>query len=298
MLEFLSTIFRHIPQEDWERACNQGRLRKRHIPRAGRSSEVESSTPVGSDEIVRAGAQYFHVLPAAAEPDVNADIRIVHEDEAILVVHKPAPLPMHPCGRFNRNTLQYILSQLYLPQSPRPAHRLDANTTGLVLFSRTRHFARILQTQFDSSRGGGIEKRYLARVQGHPTTDQFRCDLPIQEDPGELGSRKVDLLEGVAAQTEFRVLARSPDGTSLLEAVPITGRTNQIRVHLWHLGFPICGDLTYRPGHQLGDLQTAPLSSPPLCLFAQRISLTHPLTRERVVYEADSPSWCELNEFQ
>ncbi|WP_010588476.1 sulfurtransferase [Schlesneria paludicola] len=293
MLDFLSTIFSHIPADDWKRACDEGRLRKRHVPRQGRTLEDESSTPVAGDAIVRAGAQYFHVQPAAPEPDVNAEIRIVHEDEAILVVHKPAPLPMHPCGRFNRNTLQHILGKLYHPQSPRPAHRLDANTTGLVLFSRTRHFARILQAQFDPNQGGGIEKRYLARVQGHPPHDQFHCDLPIQDEASELGSRAIDFEHGLPARTEFRVLDRYPDGTSLLEAVPITGRTNQIRVHLWHLDYAICGDPTYLPNRRLGEVQTAALGSAPLCLFAHRIALVHPLTRRRVTFEAPPPSWCE-----
>jgi 23S rRNA-/tRNA-specific pseudouridylate synthase len=106
-----------------------------------------------------------------------------------------------------------------------------------------------------------------------------------------MGSRVVDPTSGQAARTEFRVLERLPDGTTLLEARPLTGRTNQIRVHLWHLGFPVCGDPAYRPGGTLGDSQTLTLDAPPLCLHASSITFTHPLTRERVQFTAPMPAW-------
>ena len=73
-------------------------------------------------------------------------MNILYEDDAIVIVNKPAPLPMHPCGRFNRNTLASILNQLYKPQKLRLAHRLDANTTGVVVFSRSKHVARTIQS--------------------------------------------------------------------------------------------------------------------------------------------------------
>jgi UPF0176 protein len=87
------------------------------------------------------------------------------------------------------------------------------------------------------------------------------------------------------------VLQRFADATTLLEARPLTGRTNQIRVHLWHLGFPVCGDPTYWPGGKLGDSQTLTITAPPLCLHASRITLRHPLTRERVQFTAPAPAW-------
>src|SRR6185503_19535585 len=104
--------------------------------------------PVPANDTVRSGERYLHKLEQIVEPKVNPRFQILHEDEALVVLNKPAPLPMHPSGRFNRNTLQYFLNALYYPQKPRPAHRLDANTTGLVLVTRTRHFAARLQPQF------------------------------------------------------------------------------------------------------------------------------------------------------
>lgn len=292
VLDFLCGVLGHIPREDWKAACEQGRIRRRtqhHFP----VSESEQSVPVLPDNIVRAGDRLLHLEPITSEPDVNADIRIVYEDEAILVIHKPAPLPMHPCGRFNRNTLQQILAQVYQPQSPRPAHRLDANTSGLVLFARTRHFAKRLQRQFESGHSDGVEKHYLARIQGHPELDRFSCHLPISSDAGQAGSREIDQENGLPAHTDFRVIKRFQDGTTLIEAVPVTGRTNQIRIHLWSMDHPICGDQTYLPERTLGQMQTLPVDADPLCLFAERIAFSHPVAGKRVEFTAEPPGWCQ-----
>ncbi|QDU28435.1 Ribosomal large subunit pseudouridine synthase A [Anatilimnocola aggregata] len=275
LLDFLCTILKHVPREEWAAIIAAGRVRTR------------LEEPVTSEHIVRAGERYLHLIPATREPDVNPHIEIIHEDEAIVVLNKPAPLPLHPSGRFNRNTLQSILHTVYTPQVPRPAHRLDANTSGIVVFARTRHFAGLLQPQFER---GEVEKVYLARVQGHPPEDNFRCNLPISDSAGELGSRTIDAA-GLAADTEFRVLERFADGTSLLEARPITGRTNQIRVHLWQLGWPICGEQTYLPGGKLGDTQTHAMTDPPLCLHSSRLSFVHPLSRQRLEFTAPAPTW-------
>ena len=136
-----------------------------------------------------------------------------------------------------------------------------------------------------------MKKVYLARVQGHPTEDRFTCTLPISGVAGELGSREIDEENGLPARTNFLVQHRFADGTALLEVRPLTGRTNQIRVHLWQLGWPICSDQVYLPDQQLGDTQTHALHSPPLCLLAQRIEFTHPLTKDVVAFEADFPDW-------
>jgi UPF0176 protein len=76
-----------------------------------------------------------------------------------------------------------------------------------------------------------------------------------------------------------------------LEARPLTGRTNQIRIHLWHLGMPVCGDPVYLANHQWGSTQTLPLEAPPLCLHAWKLSFVHPLSGERVAFEAKPPAW-------
>ena len=277
LLSTLSTIFPQIEPAFWHQ-----RFAEQLLLNSDRQ-------PVTADQRVQAGERYLHRIPSTAEPDVNAAIQILHEDSAILVVNKPAPLPLHPSGRFNRNTLQSILNDVYHPQKLRPVHRLDANTTGVIVFARTRRFAGRLQPQFTT---GQVDKLYLARVQGHPNNDQFTCDAPIGNETTRLGGRAIDS-EGQSAQTEFRVVHRYADGTSLVEARPLTGRTNQIRVHLWHLGLPILGEQTYLPNGQLGETQTHHPNDPPLCLHALWISFDHPLTGERVTFECPPPQWAD-----
>jgi UPF0176 protein len=278
LLQTLCRIVAHVPVSYWEEECARGLL-------VNLKREIISAT-----QIVRAGERYLHKFPDVTEPDVNVRVEILHEDEALIVLNKPAPLPMHAGGRFYRNTLQHILNEAYHPQKPHPAHRLDANTTGIVLVTRTRHFAGKLQPQFAK---GQIKKLYLVRVQGQPPENVFSCDAPISAESGKLGSREVDFESGLEARTEFRVLQKNSDGTTLLEARPLTGRTNQIRIHLWHLGFPVCGDSVYLPGKKTGDTQTLAVGDSPLCLHAWKISFTHPLTKQPVTFIAPPPAWAK-----
>ncbi len=279
LIDFLAGILPHVPREEWVARIAEGRLFDR------------DRKPVGAGHVVSAGDRYFQKLEAIVEPVVNADIRLIHEDEAILVLQKPAPLPVHPCGRFNRNTMQHILAEVYSPQSPRPAHRLDANTSGVMVLSRTRHFAGLLQPQFER---GEVDKVYLARVHGHPAAEEFVCDAPIRATSGDVGSRDVDFEAGMPSRTEFRTLKRYPDGSALVEARPRTGRTNQIRVHLWHLGHAIVGDTVYLQGGEIGDTQTIDADRSPLCLFAQSLTFRHPVTDDKMTFAVEPPEWaCE-----
>ncbi len=275
LIEFLSEVFAHIPREEWLALCDAGRFVD------GDGHVLSASAPL------RGGERCYQVLPGTIEPPIDPSIRIIYEDEAIFVLEKPAPLPMHPCGRFNRNTLQFILTSVYAPQKPRPAHRLDANTTGLVVCTRTRHFAGLLQPQFAA---GKVAKTYLAEVAGHPAEDFFISEAPVSVDPGELGSRSIDEENGLPSRTEFRVLERRATST-LLEVKPLTGRTNQIRAHLWQMGLPICGDPAYRADGKLGDTQTLSPGDPPLHLHAWKLEFQHPVTRQPMAFETPMPPW-------
>ena len=278
LAEALHGVVSHISIEAWRRDCGSGLV-------------VDlSRNPAADSRVVRAGERFFRRYPDVVEPDVNGDIRILHEDAVLIVVNKPAPLPMHAAGRFNRNTLHHILTTAFHPEKPRPAHRLDANTTGVLVLTRTRHFAAKVQPQFAK---GEVRKVYLVRVQGSPATDEFACDAPISAEPGEVGSREIDHEDGLPSRTEFRVLTHNADGTTLLEARPLTGRTNQIRVHLWHLGLPVVGDAVYLPGGKLGDVQTLSVGAPPLCLHSWKITFRHPISRESVTFEAPVPEWAD-----
>jgi RluA family pseudouridine synthase len=275
VLATFRSVVGHMPPGYWEEECRAGNIldSDHHV--------------VDAAHVVHAGDRLLHRLTQTIEPDVNGDVTVLYEDEALIVLNKPAPLPMHPGGRYTRNTLQQILNTVYRPQKPKPAHRLDANTTGVVIVARSRHFAGRLQAQFAA---GSVGKTYLVRVHGHPVPDQFHCDAPIGREALASGTREVDEAEGAAAATQFTVLRRLPDGTSLLEARPLTGRTNQIRIHCAFLGFPVLGDTAYGSGAAM-PRQTLEVGEPALCLHASEITFSHPVSGEAVSFSAAPPDW-------
>lgn len=274
LLDFLDAMGTYLSRDQWRQVCENGRL-------------LCKNETVHPGRTVRAGERYLHHMPATVEPDVNPAIEILHEDDAIVVVNKPAPLPMHPCGRFNRNTLSYLLGQAYHPIRLRPAHRLDADTSGVVIFSKTAKVARRIQPQFEK---GQITKIYWARVQGRPATSRFECHLPLSRIPGSGGVRLPEESGGTAS-TQFEVLHEFEDGTVLLAVEPLTGRTNQIRAHLWSLQLPVVGDAIYLADGKLGTATTLTTSDPPLCLHAASIEFIHPLSDTRTRYDAPAPRW-------
>ncbi|MEM1083830.1 MAG: sulfurtransferase [Verrucomicrobiota bacterium] len=276
LLDALDDLFPFVGRSEWGSRIDEGRILN------------PKDEPAHAETAVKAGEQFVRLIPGTVEPDVASDIKVIDEDDAVIVIQKPAPLPMHACGRFNRNTLEFFLRKAWYPEVPRPAHRLDANTTGLVICARTRQIARRLQPQFAR---GEVEKVYLAKVIGHPGDDELVLDARISSEAGKLGAREIDEEEGLDAVTRVRVLHRHEAGTSLLEVRPETGRTNQIRIHLWQAGFPIVGDPVYLAKGQRGDQQTMDPADPPMCLHASKITFNHPHRDERVAYEASKPAW-------
>ena len=273
VLDFLVGLHPHVPRQAWQDKIDSAAI-------------CYKDQPLAAGFQVRAGMRLDHLQPGTVEPDVNADIELLWEDESIVVVNKPAPLPMHPCGRYQRNTLGWILEQSYYPIRVRIVHRLDANTSGLVVMAKKRRVASLLQDQFLA---GKVSKRYLARVVGQVDWENYECRLPIGRQAGPVGARQIDQ-QGLPALTRFRRLD-SEDESTLVEAEPVTGRTNQIRIHLWSLGYPVLGDPVFLPGGNLGKSQTLGTSDPPLQLHAARLQFTHPESGQELVFEANPPAW-------
>jgi len=276
LLSILESLFPHGDIEAWRAAFAEGRFRDA----AGRPFAAHDSPPVGT--------LVWHHQPATVEPPVATAIRLLHEDDDLIVLEKPAPLPMHPSGRYHKNTLQHFLNHAYAPEKPRPVHRLDANVGGIVLFGRRRAIAGALQQQFKL---GQVEKIYLALVTGHPEQDEFDCRAPITTEPGHRGGRSIDESSGVEALTLFRTLERHPDGRALVEARPVTGRTNQIRIHLAACGHPILGDPLYGGAECLTTgAPTLGTGSAPMCLHAARLTFTHPTNQSPMTFTS-APPW-------
>jgi RluA family pseudouridine synthase len=265
----------HVSRQTWCDWFSQGHIRKRGVP-------------IDPMALVRGGEEFEHVFPDTVEPDVNAKVLIAVEDENLIVIEKPAPLPIHPSGRFERNTLISFLRLVYPGECLKLVHRLDANTSGLVLIARSSEVAAIMARQFQS---GTAKKRYLVRCHGIPGRREFTCDAPISSRRGEGGTRDVDPIGGKHARTEFRVIKSLDDETTLLEAKPITGRTNQIRIHLWSIGHPVLGDPSYLPKKKIAAWQTLGTEDPPMCLHAAGLTVFDPISGDELRWASRLPEW-------
>lgn len=213
---------------------------------------------------VRAGAEVVcHDNPFAAAVSQALDAsRVLYEDEAFVAIDKPADVPSHPTLARRQGTALQLLEEHLRRREGRkvalwPVHRLDAGTSGILLFAKTRAAARSLGERFARRE---VRKRYLAVVRGHPSPAEGEVRLPLAEGPLRA---EADPL-GREARTRYRTLATSP-GAALLEIEPETGRMHQIRVHLAAIGHPIRGDRKYGGP-----------PAPRLCLHASALELAHP----------------------
>jgi RluA family pseudouridine synthase len=184
--------------------------------------------------------EVFHHNPKVIEPAIPDEVKILKETEDYLIVFKPAPLPMHPGGRFNKNSLTKILEDKGF-QDLRIVHRLDSVTSGLVLFARTKQFAQKAMYCFSRS---DVKKTYYALVRGIPEVDQITIDSPIRRKNGFVFESEPGLKHAKGAITHFEVVERRTD-SALVKCSPKTGRTHQIRLHLEQWGYPIIDDPIY-----------------------------------------------------
>lgn len=210
-------------------------------------------------------------LPVDKAPEV------LYADAALLVVHKPAGLLSVP-GR-GEDKQDCLIARL-LPEYPdvRIVHRLDHDTSGLLVVARDAETHRELSRQFHDRE---IVKHYVALALGVIAEESGRIELPLRYDPPTKPRHVVDAQEGQSALTEWRVTARQPDHTRVL-LIPHTGRTHQLRVHMQALGHPLLGDTLYAP----------PESCPPgsrLCLHAESLGFTHPVHGGRLLFSKPAP---------
>jgi tRNA pseudouridine32 synthase/23S rRNA pseudouridine746 synthase len=210
-------------------------------------------------------------------PPTEPWLRVVHQDRDLLVVDKPSGLLSVP-GRLPGWRDSALLRARRDHDPVYDVHRLDMDTSGLLVLALRRKAEAALKAQFEAR---DIRKRYLARVWGQPP-EQGEIDLPLRRLGGLPPRNAVDREGGKPARTRYRVLAREGD-TALLLLEPLTGRSHQLRVHMEALGHPILGDRLYGP-------PAVAAASPRLLLHAWRLELRHPYSGQPLRLEAPAPS--------
>ncbi len=218
-------------------------------------AQTEDGTRLRPGQRVRRGQEIQLIRPGFREPEVPLYFDVLTDDADMLAVDKPSGLPMHPSATYHRHTLTYLLRQRYPENTPHIAHRLDRETSGIVLCARHLEAERNLKIQFQDRK---VRKAYLAMVTGHVPgvpllgkagePNGLEIDLPLR--PGKEGMHvKMEVAapdQGSAAVTHAWALCKG-EGHSLLWLEPHTGRQHQLRVHLAALGHPIVGDKLYGP---------------------------------------------------
>jgi len=263
---------------------------KSHVYRILRSGEVRvNKGRIGADYRVREGdvvrVPPIRVAEKAATAAVPPrDFTLAHEDDALLVIDKPAGVAVHGGSGVSFGVIEQLRRARPQAKLLELAHRLDRETSGLLLVAKKRSALTRLHDMF---REGKIAKRYLALIRGRWMNPQQHVRLPLQKYLTEEGERRVAVSrEGKEAHSIVRLVARWQN-FSLVEVELKTGRTHQIRVHLAHLGFPLAGDDKYGDFPLNKDLQKAGLKR--MFLHAAQLKLVHPLTGEPLELEAPLP---------
>jgi len=212
--------------------------------------------------------------PLLEEPAKDIEITILYEDASLLVINKPAGLLSVP-GKGDVDSV-FLRMRQRMPEAGGPllVHRLDMATSGLLLIAKTREVHRLLQQQFIQRT---VHKRYVALLEGVVVQETGMVDLPLRVDLDNRPQQLVCTVYGKAAQTRWVVVERLEKRTRV-HLFPLTGRTHQLRIHAAHplgLHAPIVGDRLYGWGGGR------------LCLHADRIAFSHPLSGERVCFRCD-----------
>ena len=242
------------------------------------------------------------------------EMRIIYDDDALLAIYKPSGM-LSVRGNVDAPSVESIIQETYPDISgPLIVHRLDMDTSGIMLIAKNKDIHKALQTQFFKHE---IRKRYIALLDGIVHNDKGTISLPLSPDHQDRPRQMVNHEHGKPAITDYEVLERR-DGRTLIAFYPQTGRTHQLRVHAASpegLGCPIVGDRLYAPSHPLSSYRTgqcsmvtvlpiqgeleggslhsslSTLHSSRLMLHAESIDFTHPTTGEHIHLEVPAPSF-------
>ncbi|HNY30502.1 MAG TPA: RluA family pseudouridine synthase [Fibrobacteria bacterium] len=229
LVEYLAGRFTYRSREQWLERIRAGDVR------------IGGEDRPSPDRILVAGEALECIHRDYVEPEIPTDWRIVALGDDWLAVAKPSGMPVHSTPRIYRQSLVWQVRKLWGADWS-PVHRIDRDTSGLVLFARGSRLLGWLNRAFEHRR---VEKVYLARVHGR-VDEAMVADGPIgSADDPEISVRQAVRSEGREARTEIRPIAPGPDCTTWILARPFQGRMHQIRVHCQSLGHPLVGDLLY-----------------------------------------------------
>lgn len=216
-------------------------------------------------------------------PPVDLPLDIVYEDEDLMVINKPAGMPIHPSMNNYYNSLANGLACYFKRQNCpfvfRCINRLDRDTSGLTLIAKHSVSGGMLSTMISNKTVSGITREYLAIVKGSVTPPEGTITAPLARKEGSIIERCVDFERGENAITHYRVLDKK-NGHSLVSLILETGRTHQIRIHMKYLSYPLIGDYLYNPDMEFIRRQA---------LHAWKLSFRHPITGEELHFMAPLP---------
>lgn len=287
---FLVRILKGVPKSHLYRIVRSGEVRI-NGGRVDVSYRIKSGDEVRVPPIRLAPPVDLQKNPANATRARLVNFPVLFEDDALLVIDKPAGIAVHGGSGLDFGVIEALRAQRPEARFLELAHRLDRETSGVLLIGKKRSSLKVLHDMF---RHGGSDKRYLALVSGKWTDAVKDVRLPLNKYLTDDGERRVSVGgdEGKFAHTIFRQ-RQSGDRFSLIEAQLKTGRTHQIRVHLAHLGFPIAGDDKY--GDFALNKKLAGEGLKRMFLHAWRIRFPHPVSGEVLTIEA--PLAGELDRF-
>lgn len=213
---------------------------------------------------------------------VNLPLDIVYEDEDLLVINKPAGMPIHPSvNNYDTsvaNALAWYFDRQGIPFVFRCVNRLDKDTSGLTIVAKHFVSAGILSSMV-AEKGNPIRREYLAIVRGSLTPPSGTIDIPIGRKPGSVIERMVDFENGERAVTHYKLIEEA-NGHSLVSLQLETGRTHQIRIHMGHIGYPLIGDYLYNPDREFISRQA---------LHSHKLTFMHPITGTHMEFTAPLP---------
>jgi len=250
---------------------------------------VNGMVPSKTGLMVNPGDKITIAFPPPIEAKIQPEkipMDIIFENDEVIVINKPAGMVVHPSAGHHSGTLVHaalgfapFLEGIGGVQRPGVVHRLDKNTSGIILLAKNERSHQWLQGQFKNRK---VEKIYFGLVDGHPPTVTGRIDAPIYRDPAHRKKMAIAPAgKGRPAVTEFFLVKKYRDH-AYLKIHPITGRTHQIRVHMASIGCPIAGDSTYGLKHSSIDI-------PRHFLHACQIKIRLPFDEHVTLLEAELP---------